>query len=221
MNEDSSNLYRRSTRVTISIPIVISGVDADGNNFSEPVRTLVVNKHGGKVATSHHLALGSEILLANRAMGVVAKARVVWLGEKDDAGDLRPVGLELLEAQNVWGMNFPPDDWHTKSEQEALLDRGKKSLKVIYKITYPNGKIYIGQDLTDSINYFGSASCELIARDFTRDERRDFTIRKEIIWESETASPPEVSQQEVLFIQKFRSNDPAIGYNQWPKLKSG
>lgn len=30
-------------------------------------------------------------------------------------------------------------------------------MKVIYKITYPNGKIYIGKDLTDSINYFGSA----------------------------------------------------------------
>jgi hypothetical protein len=27
-------------------------------------------------------------------------------------------------------------------------------MKVVYKITYPNGKIYIAQDLTDSINYF-------------------------------------------------------------------
>ncbi len=30
-------------------------------------------------------------------------------------------------------------------------------MKVIYRITYQNGKIYIGKDLTDSINYFGSA----------------------------------------------------------------
>ena len=28
-------------------------------------------------------------------------------------------------------------------------------MKVIYKITYPNGKICIGKDLTDSINYLG------------------------------------------------------------------
>jgi hypothetical protein len=27
-------------------------------------------------------------------------------------------------------------------------------MKVIYKITYPNGKIYIGKDLTGSLNYF-------------------------------------------------------------------
>jgi len=38
-------------------------------------------------------------------------------------------------------------------------------MKVIYKITYPNGKIYIGKDLTDSINYFGSANSELIAKE--------------------------------------------------------
>lgn len=32
---------------------------------------------------------------------------------------------------------------------------------VIYLVTYPNGKIYLGQDRTNSINYFGSASDEL------------------------------------------------------------
>jgi hypothetical protein len=84
-------------------------------------------------------------------------------------------------------------------------------MKIIYKIIYPNGKIYVGQDRTDSINYFGSASSELIAK--------DFTIQKEILWESESASHSEVTQKELEFIQKLRSNDPAIGYNQWPKFK--
>ena len=92
-------------------------------------------------------------------------------------------------------------------------------MKIIYKITYPNGKIYIGKDLTDTINYFGSANSKLIAEDFTREERRDFTIRKEIIWESETASDKEVNQKEVEFIRKYQSNNPLVGYNQWPKFK--
>jgi hypothetical protein len=56
-------------------------------------------------------------------------------------------------------------------------------LKVIYKITYPNGKIYIGKDLTDDINYFGSADSKLIAKEFTREQRRKFTITKEILLE--------------------------------------
>ena len=92
-------------------------------------------------------------------------------------------------------------------------------MKIVYKVTYPNGKIYVGQDLTDSINYFGSASSDLIAKDFTREQRLDFTIRKEILWESESASNSDVNRQEIEFIQKLRANDPAIGYNQWPKLK--
>lgn len=92
-------------------------------------------------------------------------------------------------------------------------------MKVIYKITYPNGKVYVGKDLTDSINYFGSADNKLIEKDFSREERRDFTIRKEILWESATASDREVSDKEVEFIALFRSNDPSIGYNQWPKFK--
>jgi hypothetical protein len=54
-------------------------------------------------------------------------------------------------------------------------------MKVIYKITYPNGKIYIGKDLTDTINYFGSADSKLIEKDFTKEQKRDFTIRKKNI----------------------------------------
>ena len=91
-------------------------------------------------------------------------------------------------------------------------------MKVVYKITYPNGKISVGKDLTDSINYFGSADNGLIAADFTRDERRDFTIRKEILWESETASDEEVNRREVELIRELRANHAAIGYNRWPKL---
>jgi hypothetical protein len=90
--------------------------------------------------------------------------------------------------------------------------------KVIYKITYPNGKVYVGKDLTDSINYFGSADDSLIAKDFSREQRRDFTIRKQIIWESESATDSEVSLKEAEFIRQHRSNDPAVGYNRWPKF---
>ena len=92
-------------------------------------------------------------------------------------------------------------------------------MKIIYKITYPNGKIYIGKDLTDSINYYGSASSKLIEKDFTREERKDFTIRKEILWESETATDQEVNLKEVECIRNYKSNDPCIGYNQRPMFK--
>jgi len=89
---------------------------------------------------------------------------------------------------------------------------------VIYKITYPNGKIYVGQDRTNTLNYYGSADSALIEGDFTPEQRRDFTIRKEILWESPAASRSEITQTEIHFIRTLRSNDPAIGYNRWPRL---
>jgi hypothetical protein len=92
-------------------------------------------------------------------------------------------------------------------------------MKIIYKITYPNGKIYIGKDLTDSINYFGSADDNLIAKDFVRAQRKVFTITREILWESDSASDQELNQKEIEFIHLFKSNNPATGYNQWPKFK--
>jgi hypothetical protein len=73
--------------------------------------------------------------------------------------------------------------------------------------------------VTDSINYFGSANLAIVAADFTREQRRDFTVRRELLWESETATNSEVNLKEIEYINVFRSNDPAIGYNRRPKHK--
>jgi hypothetical protein len=73
--------------------------------------------------------------------------------------------------------------------------------------------------MTDSANYFGSASSVLIARDFTPAQLRDFTIRREILWQSGTASKRDVKQREREAILALRANDPAIGYNRWPPFK--
>ena len=88
----------------------------------------------------------------------------------------------------------------------------------VYKITYPNGKIYIGQDRTDSASYFGSANSKLIKQDFTSEELSDFTVRKQILWESDTVDRSEINQKEAELIRLYKSNDPAIGYNRWPKF---
>jgi hypothetical protein len=95
-------------------------------------------------------------------------------------------------------------------------------MKQVYKITYPTGKIYIGKDAIGSYRYFGSPSMEIINKDFETlppEVRSDYSIRKEILWESETASDSELSAKEIELIRRYRSNDPAIGYNQWPPHK--
>ncbi len=92
-------------------------------------------------------------------------------------------------------------------------------MKVIYRIAWPNGKIYVGSDVTDSITYFGSPDKRLIEADFpTREERRDITVRRTIIWESEIATDSEVLRKEREIITLLRANDPAIGYNRNPRF---
>ena len=89
-------------------------------------------------------------------------------------------------------------------------------MKIVYRITYPNGKIYVGQDITDSINYFGSASSKFISRDFNRDQRKSFTVTRDILWESEGASQAEVNDVELRYIRELEANNPDKGYNRWP-----
>jgi len=95
-------------------------------------------------------------------------------------------------------------------------------MKQIYMITYPTGKIYVGKDSVGSCRYFGSPDIDLVNANFQtlpREQQLDYTVRKQILWESEHASEVELSAKEVEIILKYRSNDPAIGYNRWPKLK--
>src|SRR5712692_1091915 len=83
---------RRSTRLFISIPVALSGTDIAGHTFKENTKTLIINKHGAKVATAHQLALGGEITIENRALARTAKAHVVWLGDRASPKDGQLVG---------------------------------------------------------------------------------------------------------------------------------
>lgn len=84
----------------------------------------------------------------------------------------------------------------------------------IYRITYPNGKIYVGKDLTDTVAYFGSVDSGLIHADFPQDQTDVFIVTKEILFRSDSAQ--DVNKREAEFVRRFQSNDPAIGYNRWP-----
>lgn len=94
--------------------------------------------------------------------------------------------------------------------------------KLVYKVTYPNGKIYVGVDLIGtSVSYFGSPgqkAKDAIAADHA-DYRHDMTVRKEILWESDTATDAEARAKEIELIVALGANNPEIGYNRMPRFK--
>lgn len=95
-------------------------------------------------------------------------------------------------------------------------------LKQVYVITYPTGKIYIGKDSIGSFRYFGSPNMDVVNADFAslpEATKKDYTIRKQILWESESCSEAELSAKEVEFIRAYQSNNPSVGYNRWPVFR--
>lgn len=91
--------------------------------------------------------------------------------------------------------------------------------KIIYKITYPNEKIYIGSDYTDNFNYFGSINIDALREDFSREDIQSFTIKKDILFETKDIDYSGLFLKEKEFIIKNQSNNPKIGYNKSPKYK--
>jgi len=93
-------------------------------------------------------------------------------------------------------------------------------MKVIYKITYPNGRIYIGKDSTgDILRYFGSPDRECLENDFTWEQQQDITLRKEILFSSDDMTEAELHNKEYELIEQYGSNNPEKGYNILPKFK--
>ena len=94
-------------------------------------------------------------------------------------------------------------------------------MKQVYLITYPTGKIYVGKDSVGSARYMGSPDLDLVNADFAKlpeTVRHDYTVRKQILWESETATDDKVRRREVDEIRRHRSDDPEVGCNRWPRF---
>ncbi len=86
-------------------------------------------------------------------------------------------------------------------------------MKQIFKITFPNNKIYIGKDPTGTLTYLGGFDPLSVKADYLNVKIPSFTLKKEILWESETADESEVSRREAQYIAIFDSTNPKIGYN--------
>src|SRR5271157_3989 len=107
---------RRSSRLSLALPIVIHGKDAYQKAFRESTHTLIINRHGAKFLTSQQLVVGADILVENPTLGSVAKAKVVWVSGKSKPDGSQEAGVQLVESQNIWGLEFPPDNWAPKGK---------------------------------------------------------------------------------------------------------
>lgn len=101
---------RRSMRVLLSVPVVISGKDIENKEFREDSRTLVVNAHGALIALTTRLAPNQQVMISNPASQVTLLGRVIHTGTTQ--GGKMQLGLEFAKpAPSFWQIDFPPEDW--------------------------------------------------------------------------------------------------------------
>jgi len=100
----------RVATLAIAIPITLAGKDANGVEFTEKTRTIVVDQFGGKIATKSVLTLGCELNLHNLIVGKAVRVKVTWLGERRTADEPYEIGIQLLGSHNIWGIDFPSYD---------------------------------------------------------------------------------------------------------------
>src|SRR5580693_5493063 len=71
---------RRSLRVLLSVPILVSGKASDNREFTEEARTLVVNAHGALISLEARVTPNQQITIANKTTRQTLECRVVHVG---------------------------------------------------------------------------------------------------------------------------------------------
>jgi hypothetical protein len=115
----SEERKRRSERVLLRIPIEVKGTDAEGKPFTEKTHTLVINRHGARIALKAPLKPEARITITNRQSAMSCPFRVVGRTGKS-LGEGPEWGVECLEpGVNFWGISFP-DKVTAPAAQEGI-----------------------------------------------------------------------------------------------------
>ncbi|HKV47215.1 MAG TPA: PilZ domain-containing protein [Candidatus Acidoferrales bacterium] len=103
----ASVTVRRSGRISKEIPIILSGGDAAGRQFSERTRTLLLSLHGASVICHHKLIPEQEAYLRVISKNREAEVRICGqIGERDDG---YIYGVAFADADiDFWRIEFPP-----------------------------------------------------------------------------------------------------------------
>jgi len=108
---------RRSQRILLAVPVIVSGKRPAGAPFAERTRTLVVNAHGALVELREPVLIGQTLRIKNVATNEEIECRVADINPGNTS--LPEVGVEFsgTTAAHFWRVSFPPADWSPRSPE--------------------------------------------------------------------------------------------------------
>ncbi len=114
---------RRTDRVSLTLFLEISGTDSQGEAFSEPSKTLLINRHGAVIAFERVLAPEQKVHVKRRAPGESHReADVRIVGEFGRQKDGFLYGIEILDKEvDLWGVEFPAATESSEAVARMLL----------------------------------------------------------------------------------------------------
>ena len=113
---------RRSDRISLTLPLSVSGRDAADNPFSEDATTVRVSQHGAAVALKTELAPGQEIIIRRHRTRVPREAECHVLGQIGKQAGLHIFSVAFRKpAVGFWDVYFPPLPSDADTVGRALL----------------------------------------------------------------------------------------------------
>ncbi|HTC61923.1 MAG TPA: DnaJ domain-containing protein [Candidatus Saccharimonadales bacterium] len=118
----TSGAKRRSTRICVTLPLLITGINRDEVCFAEKIETVSINCHGFHYFSGQFVPKNStvymQLILNNKdsaATSPTYRGRVAWIRKSSRLRGMYLVGVEFETPQNVWNVETFPEDWITFS----------------------------------------------------------------------------------------------------------
>ena len=114
--QPKQHAIRRSTRLPLEVPILVTSLDA-ALEFSEECTTTLVNAHGCGLITQRSLPRDLRVrleIVRSKRHTTARVADVVSLGGDPETWLL---GLELEAPGNFWGIDYAPSDWRIEIDE--------------------------------------------------------------------------------------------------------
>ena len=112
---------RRSKRISKAIPILLSGSDSEGQQFSEQTRTLVLSRHGAGIFSTKKLA--PQAVLIVRSVETNKEAAVRVIDQVAGTPEGYTYGVAFLDPSvNLWNVEFAPEPEDEAGAKSMLLE---------------------------------------------------------------------------------------------------
>ena len=102
----SPSSLRRSSRVSVQIPVRLSGTLPGGKPFTEDTFIVTISKFGAKLKTRQPLEVGMRVKVQPHQRHEAGLFRVVWTGRPGTPRE-GEAGIEYVEVSNLLGVAFP------------------------------------------------------------------------------------------------------------------